>query len=113
MRQVGHTAQPTSLSADAALLIQCVTRRSHRADDVVVVDLVQSLPQAADMDIDRSEFDIDVMAPYQIEQLLPREDPAGVLHEMAQQAELGRPQMDVAALAATFPGVVATRRTSG
>ena len=46
------------------------------------------------MDVDGARLDIDVLAPHRVEQLLAREDAAGMLHEMAQQAELGRAEMD-------------------
>ena len=46
------------------------------------------------MHVDGARLDIDVLAPHRVEQLLAREDAAGMLHEVAQQAELGRAEMD-------------------
>ena len=46
------------------------------------------------MDVDGARLDIDVLAPHRVQKLLAREDAAGMLHEMAQQAEFGGPEMD-------------------
>ena len=46
------------------------------------------------MHVDGARLDIDILAPHRVEQLLAREDAAGMLHEVAQQAELGRAEMD-------------------
>src|SRR3546814_20517815 len=42
----------------------------------------------------RAQFDIAVLAPDAVEQLPAREDAARMLHEMAEQAEFGRPHRD-------------------
>src|SRR5262245_61530582 len=73
--------------------IERIARGADGADDVGVVLAVQRHAQAADMDVDGACLDIDVLAPHRIEQLLAREYAAGMLHEMAQQAELGGPEM--------------------
>ena len=56
------------------------------------------------MDVDGARLDIDVVAPDDVEQLLAAEHPARMLHEVAQQAELGRAEMDVAVAAAARGG---------
>ncbi len=45
------------------------------------------------MHVDRARLDINVLAPHRVEQLLAREDTAGMLHEVAQQAKLGGAKM--------------------
>ena len=62
--------------------------------------LVQRLAQAADVHVDRAGLDIDVRAPDRVEQLLAAEHPAGVLHQIVEQAELGRAQVHLLAAAA-------------
>ena len=52
------------------------------------------------MDVDGALVDIDVVAPDRVEQLLAREDPAGALHQEFEQLELGRPEMQLAAVPA-------------
>ncbi len=52
--------------------------------------------QASDMHIDGALIDIDVAAPDGIEKLRAAIDPAGILHEMLEQAELGWRQSNVA-----------------
>ena len=54
---------------------------------------VESLTQAADMDIDGPRFEIDVAAPGPVEQLFAAEDMTRLLHQDPQQAKLRRPQM--------------------
>ena len=51
------------------------------------------------MHIDRARLDVDVGAPYRVQQFLTREHPARVLHEVLQQPELGRPKVDWSAVA--------------
>ena len=46
------------------------------------------------MHVDGARLDIDVVAPDRVQQLLAREHPARMLHQMAQQAEFGRAEMD-------------------
>ena len=46
------------------------------------------------MDVDGALVDIDVAAPYPVEQLLAGKNPAGAFHQVFEQAELGRPEVD-------------------
>src|ERR1051326_5801737 len=48
----------------------------------------------------------EVVVPHVVQQLGPGEDPAGVEHEVAQQAELGRRQLDAAPGPADLVGVL-------
>ena len=52
------------------------------------------------MDVDRALVDFGRHAPDAVEQLRAREDPAGLFQQIFEQAELGRPEMDVARAAA-------------
>ena len=61
------------------------------------------------MDVHGAQFDFAFAAPHRIEQLAAAEHPAGMLHEVLEQAELGRPQRD--GLAA--PGDLVRRGVKG
>src|SRR3954469_15764884 len=52
------------------------------------------------MHVDGSFIDVDVTAPDTVQQLLPREDAPGPLHQELEQLELGRPEMQLLATAA-------------
>ena len=67
---------------------------------------VERLAQAADVDVDGADLDVDVLAPDPVEQLLAARDPARALHQRVEQAELGRAEVDVA-LAALHPETLA------
>ncbi|KFB71161.1 MAG: hypothetical protein AW09_003720 [Candidatus Accumulibacter phosphatis] len=54
------------------------------------------------MDVDRAVFDIDVIAPDVVEQLLARVDASGIGHQETQQPEFGRGQGDPPARNARF-----------
>src|SRR5260221_14624741 len=75
-------------------VVERVPGAAHGADEVGRAGEIDRLAQAADVDVDGACLDIDVMAPDLVEQLLAQEDAAGMLHEEAQQAELGGPEMD-------------------
>src|SRR5258708_3960399 len=74
--------------------VQCISGGANGADHVGVIVAVERDTKPADMHVDGARLDIDILAPYRVEQLLAREDAAGMLHEVAQQAELGRAEMD-------------------
>src|SRR5713226_3834716 len=74
--------------------VEGVAGGADGADEVGVLVAVQRDAQAADMDVDGAGLDIDVLAPHRVQKLLAREDAAGMLHEMAQQAGLGGPRVD-------------------
>src|SRR5580658_3681370 len=70
--------------------VQGVAGGTDGADGVYALFGGEGATQAADVDVDGARLDIDVGAPDGIEQLLAREDTAGVLHEVVEQPELGR-----------------------
>ena len=74
---------------------------------------LERLAQAPDMDIDGALVDIDVAAPYRIEKLRAAVHAARVLHQMFEQAELGRRQVDVARPPGDPPGAAVKREIAG
>src|SRR5437879_3232149 len=58
--------------------VQGVAGGADSADEVGVLFAVQRDAQAADMHVDGARLDIDVLAPHCIEELLAREDAAGL-----------------------------------
>src|SRR5580704_15355247 len=78
-------------------IVQRVAGAAHGADRIDGVAAVERLAQAADMDVDGALVDIDVAAPHPVEQLLAGKNPAGAFHQVFEQAELGRPEIDRAA----------------
>src|SRR3984957_10741835 len=81
----------------AETIVERIAGAAHGADRVDGVAAVERLAQAADVDVDGALVDIDVAAPHPVEQLLAGEYPAGTLHQVFEQAELGRPEIDRAA----------------
>ena len=63
------------------------------------------------MDVDSALIDEDIPAPHRVEQLGAGEDAAGRRHEEFKQAELGRPEVKLAALAADTVGVTVELET--
>ena len=51
-------------------VIDRVASRANRAYDIGIAIHIQCLAQAADMYVDRPRFDIDIVAPNRVEQLL-------------------------------------------
>ena len=56
------------------------------------------------MHIHRAGLDINVRAPDRVQQLLTREDAPRMLHEIVEQAELGRSEMNVLTIARNLVG---------
>src|SRR5262249_48899165 len=75
-----------------------VARAAHRAHRIGLGAAHHRLAQTADMHVDRPLVDIDVAAPYAVEQLRPAEDATWALHEKLEQAKFGRPEMHLAAI---------------
>ena len=69
--------------------IERVAGAAHRTDQVDVFRVVERLAQPPDMDVDGPRLDIDVVTPDDVQQLVPAEHTAGMLHEMPQKPELG------------------------
>src|SRR3546814_11903546 len=84
--------------------VERVAGRAHGANEIVLTTLVQCLAQAADVHIDGARLDVDVAAPDRIQELLASEYPPRMLHQVAQQAELRRPEADVLPVALAAVG---------
>ena len=69
------------------------------AEQVRLAVRVQRPPEPADRGVDGAQLDVLIAPPDQIEQLIAREHPAGAFEQLAQQAELGRAEMHLAAAA--------------
>ena len=87
--RAGHQARRRSSERP----VQGVAGRTDGSDQVHLRAVVDCSAQAPDMDVNRAQLDIDVAAPDGVQQLLAAEHPLGMLQEVAQQLELGRPQM--------------------
>src|SRR5580704_9648587 len=75
-------------------IVERIAGATYGTDRVDGVAAIERLAQAADMDVDGALVDIDVAAPYPVEQLLAREHPAGTFHQKFEQAELRRAELD-------------------
>src|SRR5262245_22186206 len=75
-------------------VIQRVAGAADGADRVLLATRVEQLAQATDVDVHGALVDIDVAAPYAVEQLLAAEDAAGMLEEEFEQPVLGRTEVD-------------------
>src|ERR1700722_14610796 len=75
-------------------IVERIAGAAYGADRIDGVAAVERLAQATDMDVDGALVDIDVAAPYPVEQLLAREHPAGAFHQEFEQPELGRAEID-------------------
>jgi hypothetical protein len=90
--------RPTPDRADSDFQIFRIERiagRAHGADRIHLGIAIERTAQATDVHIDGASLDVDIRTPDRIEQLLAREDAAGVLHEVFEQAEFRRPEMDL------------------
>jgi hypothetical protein len=81
--------EPDRVSTGRRLQVQRVARGADGAYGVGGLVGGEGAAQAADMDVDRAGLDVDVRAPDRVQQLFAGEHPAGVLHEVVQQPELG------------------------
>ena len=59
--------------------IKCIACRANSSDKICLVFIVEHFSQPADMDVDRAGFNEDVVAPYEIQNLLARKNPPRVL----------------------------------
>ena len=62
--------------------------------------MVQRLAQPPDVDVDRPRVDVRIVRPDRVQQSFSREDPARMLEEVLEQAELGRTECDLFTVAA-------------
>ena len=75
-------------------LAQRVPHAAHGADQPRVA-VVQLAPQVADVRLDAGGLDGVAIVPDVLDDLRPREDTPGVVHQVAQQAVLGRRELDL------------------
>src|SRR6188474_2330908 len=75
-----------------------VAGAAHGANRIGFGAAHHRLAQTANMDVDRTLIDIDVAAPYAVQQLRAAEHPARALHEKLEQPELGRAEMHLASV---------------
>ena len=64
-------------NARAALSLERIARRAHGADRVLGARHLDRLAQAADVDVDRPQFDVAPSAPDAVKQLAAIEDATG------------------------------------
>src|SRR5690349_3952688 len=101
------------LSASPEALVEGIAHAAHGADGIDLAAALQAFAQAPDMDVDGALIDIDVAAPDRIEELGAAIDAARALHEIFEQAELGRRQSDVAGGAGDAPCAPVERDVAG
>jgi hypothetical protein len=89
----------------AKSFVEGVTRAANGADRFRAISDIEGFAQASDMDIDRTFIDIDIAAPYGIEELLSRIDPTRRGHEEFQQPEFGGPQVNFLSCPVRAPGL--------
>src|SRR6185437_13510700 len=82
-----------SVQANGLSRAQAVACASHGTDRVRLPRLQQRLAQPPDVHVDSAIIDVNIVAPYVVEKLLPREHATGRLHHEFQQAVVRRPQM--------------------
>src|SRR6202030_3744672 len=75
-------------------VVQRVAGAAHGADRILLAAGVEQFSQPADMHIDSALVDIDVAAPYAVEQLLAAEHPARMFQKKFQEPVFGRPEID-------------------
>src|SRR4029450_7495129 len=94
-------ATPTAKCAGSSRLPEPIVERvagaTHGSNRIRFVAAVERLAQSADMHVHRALVDIDLAAPYPVEQLFAREDAAGPLHQEFEQTVFGRAEIDGAA----------------
>src|SRR5262249_48955919 len=73
--------------------LQDVARAAHGVDHRLAAG-VDLLAQVRDVELDDVRLATEVVVPHPVEDLRLAEDPPGVAHEVAQQLELGRGQVD-------------------
>src|SRR6516165_4418776 len=86
-----------ALARFAEAIVQRIAGTAHRADRINTVTTIERFAQTADVHVDSTFIDINVAAPYSVEQLFARKHPARALHQEFQQAEFGRPEVHGAA----------------
>lgn len=77
-------------SSASRLFQQSIADRPHRPDEIGTTRGAESLPEAADVNIDRPGAEMDVARPGSGLKLAAGMDAAWIFHEVDQQAKLGR-----------------------
>ena len=93
----GDRGRATPIGPD--MLRQPIARAARGLDHLRALHRRQRLAQALDMHADRALLDEHMVAPHAVEQLRPAVHPLRVGHEEVQQAEFGRPDLDLAPVA--------------
>src|ERR1700686_277924 len=75
-------------------VVERIAGAAHGADRILLAAGVEQFAQAPDMHIHGALVDIDIAAPYAVEQLLTAEHPARMLQEKFQQPVFGRAEID-------------------
>src|SRR6185312_3734760 len=91
-----HRSKPNSFSV-VATTDETITDANHRLDAIAA--LVEFLPQAANVHIERARVAIITVAPNAIQQLLSRHDVIGAPGQHREQRELLVRQLDAVAVA--------------
>ena len=82
---------------------QPVADVAHRLDRIRRVRVTQLAPQVADVDLEHLRAGIEVEPPDRVEDLLAGENLVGVAHQVGEQLELARGQLDLVAVALDPP----------
>ena len=101
LRRAGSRSFSAIIRADDGIgRAQAIAGAAHRVQQRAVEILVDLLPQPADMHVDDVGLRVEVIVPDVLEQHRAGHDMAGVAHQVFEQLELARQQLDrlVAAL---------------
>ena len=74
--------------------VERIARRPNRPDQVGEVAGIERLAEAADVNVNRSDVDVRVMAPDRVEEPLARENAARVFEEMPEKPEFRGSERD-------------------
>src|SRR5438045_7638306 len=71
-----------------------IAHASHRMQELLLEPAIDLLPQAADEDVDDVRLRVEAVVPHVRQDHRLRDDLAGVAHQILEQRELARPQVD-------------------
>src|SRR4029077_6541704 len=86
------TRRPGSTASARLPSREAVAAAANRLYQMVEADLLQSLAQPADMNVDGAFLDVHIPTPPAVQQLGARVDALGVLHEELEHAVFSRAQ---------------------
>src|SRR5450631_3158722 len=75
-------------------IVQGIAGAAHGADRILLTAGVEQFAEPPDMHVHRAFIDVNIAAPYAVEQLLAAEHPSWMLQEKFQQPVLGRAEID-------------------